>query len=69
MTDTIVNTPASTQDSGNNGMGFLLGVIVLVVFLLLFIFYALPYLRSSFMGSSPQVNIPSHYDVNVKQTK
>lgn len=69
MADTIVNTPPQTNASGNNGMGFLVGVVILVVFLLLFIFYGLPYLRSSFLGSTPQVNIPSHYDVNVKQSK
>lgn len=69
MAETIVNSPQPVQQPENNGMGFLIGVIVLVVFLLLFVFYALPYLRTSFMGTSPQVNIPSHYNVDVKQSK
>lgn len=61
---TIVNTTPSS-DSGNNGMGFLLGAIVLIVFAILFFVYALPYIRSGF--GAPQVNIPDHVNVNVQQ--
>lgn len=51
-------------NSGGNGIGVVVGVIVLIVVLFLAIYYGLPYLRSSM---SPQVNVPSQIDVNVKK--
>lgn len=61
---TIVNTPTST-DSGS-GMGFVLGVILLIAFALLFFFYGLPMVGSWFQSmSGPQVNVPGQIDVNV----
>lgn len=50
--------------NGNNGLGVIVGVIVLIVVLFLVLYYGLPYLRGSM---SPQVNIPSQIDVNVKK--
>jgi hypothetical protein len=65
---TVVNNPQPT--TSDNGMGFLLGVILIVVFALLFFFYAIPYLRTTFQGAqSPQINVPGQVDVNVKQDK
>ncbi len=61
---TIVNTPATT-DSGNS-VGFLLGVILLIAFALIFLFYGLPYIGSMFRASAPQVNVPGQIDVNVQ---
>jgi hypothetical protein len=63
---TIVNNPAPTNsgDSGGNGMGFLLGVIILILFVLGLLYVGLPYLRSGF--GSPQVNVPDHVNVNVQ---
>ena len=63
---TVINTPS--QGEGNNGLGFFLAIIVLIVFLLWFVFYAIPYLGRSLSGQSP-IQIPSKIDVNVKQTK
>jgi hypothetical protein len=66
---TIVNNPA--PESGGNG--FLVGVIVLVVFVLLAVFVGLPAYRN--MGTptinvpAPQINIPNKIDVNVEQGK
>lgn len=58
---TVVNTPP--QNSGNNGMGFLLGVIVLIVFGILFFMYIMPYITQSMQG--PSVQVPDQVDVNV----
>ncbi len=59
------------EGSGSNsGMGFLLGVVFLIVFMFLMFYYGLPVIRNGF-GGSPQINIPSkgQLDVNVKQSK
>ena len=65
---TVVNNPQPT--SSDNGMGFLLGVILIIVFAVLFFVFALPYLRTAFQGTqAPQVNVPGQIDVNVKQDK
>lgn len=68
MATTIINpTPNST--TSDNGMGFLLGVIVLAVFAVLFFVYALPYIRGFSGTSGVQVNVPKTIDVNVNQSK
>jgi hypothetical protein len=65
---TVVNNPQPA--ASNNGMGFLLGVILIIVFAVLFFFYGLPYLRTAFQGApGSQLNVPSQVDVNVKQQK
>lgn len=67
MTTTIIN-PAPNNDSANNGVGFLLGVVLLVVLGLLFFVYVFPYIRG--MGSNGvQINVPKSIDVNVQQSK
>lgn len=64
---TIINpAPSNTSD---NGMGFLLGVIILVVFAVLFFVYALPLIRGLSGTSGVQVNVPKSIDVNVNQSK
>ncbi len=67
---TIVNNPPAnnTNGSGGNGMGFLLGVIVLIIFVAVVIIYGLPYLRNM-SGFTAQVNVPKSVDVNVNSTK
>lgn len=62
---TVVNNPAPSNDSSGNGMGFLLGIIILVLFVLGLLYFGLPYLRSGF-GGGTQVNIPDKVDVNVQ---
>lgn len=59
---TVVNTPPQ-DNSGNNGMGFLIGVIVLIIFVILFFVYILPYMTQSMQG--PSVSVPDQVDVNV----
>lgn len=63
---TIVNNPAAGE-SGSNGSGFLIGVIVLIIAVVVLLFYGLPYLRGSMGSSMPQVNVPGKIDVNVNQ--
>ena len=68
MATTIVNPAPNDNSSDNNGMGFLMGSIVLIVFLVLFFVYALPYIRGM-SGGGVQVNVPKSINVNVKQSK
>lgn len=56
---------AAPQDQASNSMGFLLGVIMLIVFILALFYFGLPLLRSA--TRAPQVNIPDKVDVNVNQ--
>ena len=70
MATTIVNpAPSNDGSSGNNGMGFLLGAIVLIVFAVLFFVYGLPLLQGLSGNGGTQVNIPDSIDVNVNQPK
>lgn len=62
---TIVNNPPS--QSGGNGMGFLLGIIVLIVFVIALIWFGLPMINRATQSQSPQINVPDQIDVNVKQ--
>lgn len=69
MPTTIINPAPNNNSENNNGIGFLLGIIVLVIFAVLFFVYALPYIRGFGGNSGVQVNIPKSIDVNVKQSK
>lgn len=60
---TVVNTPGTTTSDSSGGMGFLLGVVLLIIFAVLFFLYGLPYLTQSMQG--PSVNVPGEVDVNV----
>ncbi len=60
---TIVNTPAPAVQS-DQGMGMIIGFIILSATFLIFFAYVLPAIRR--MGS-PQINIPSKIDVNINQ--
>ena len=63
---TIVNTTAPQKQSGE-GIGMIIGFIVIITLGLLFLEYGLPAIRK--MGS-PQINVPSKIDVNINsQTK
>lgn len=62
---TIINTPQPASDQ-SSGMGMIIGLVVLIVFGFLFFVYALPALRNMELGT-PQINVPSTIDVNVKQ--
>lgn len=57
----------NSKDSGN-GMGFLLGIIALIVFVVLFLIYGLPMITNSVNQSqTPQVNVPKDINVNVNK--
>lgn len=68
MATTIIN-PAPNNDSSNNGVGFLVGVIVLIVFGVIFFVYGLPLLRGLIGNGEIQVNLPENVDINVQQSK
>lgn len=74
---TIVNTPASSGDS-NSGSSFLVGIVLLILFILALLYFGLPMLnRASAPAQAPapqvnapevngpDVNIPDQIDVNV----
>ncbi|GIW59210.1 MAG: hypothetical protein KatS3mg087_0276 [Patescibacteria group bacterium] len=60
---TIVNTPAQPAQSSGSGLGFLAGVILLIIFFGLALYYGLPALNRA--TSSPTINVPDQVDVNV----
>ena len=68
MATTIINPPASNETS-SNGLGFLLGAIVLVVLAVILFIYALPYIRGMSGNGGVQVNVPKSIDVKVEQSK
>jgi len=84
---TIVNSPtpaASSNDSGGNGLMFLIGVLVLVGFMAALFYFGYPIVRNMTQQSqisvptpqvnveapqAPQVVVPDKIDVNVTQPK
>jgi hypothetical protein len=64
---TVVNNPQPAP-SADNGNGFLLGVIILLIAVLAFFYYGLPVITSGF-GGGTQVTVPEQIDVNVQQPK
>jgi len=62
---TVVNNPTPTQDSG--GSGFLLGAIILVIFVAVLLYFGIPAIKN--MGPvqvntpAPQVVVPSNVNV------
>lgn len=68
MATTIIN-PTPSNDTSGSGMGFLIGMIVLVVFVALFFIYALPYFRGLGGNGGISVNVPKDINVSVQQSK
>ena len=68
---TIVNSTTPTNDSSSSGM--IIGIIALIGFAILFIYFGIPAIRN--MGPvqlnvpAPQIVVPNKIDVNVKQSK
>jgi hypothetical protein len=62
-TEVIHEQSSSTSGSG---MGFLMGIILLIVLAFLLFYYGLPALRGG-AGSGGGVNVPSRIDVNMNQ--
>lgn len=66
----VINNAAPASES-NSGMGFLMGVILLIAFFLFLFYFGIPMVRNSFSGAGTgtQINVPDKVDVNVKQAK
>lgn len=66
---TVVNNPAPAPVQDSGGSGFLIGVIILVGFVALLLYFGIPAIRN--MGPiqvkipAPQVVVPDKIDVNV----
>jgi hypothetical protein len=58
---TVVNTTSPGTSDSSGGLGFLFGIIALIIFLLLFWYYGLPLITRG--GQSPQVIAPSQTQV------
>lgn len=62
---TVVNNPSGSTDSGS-GIGFLMGVILLIVVGFLIVYYGIPALnRTGGTQQAPAVQIPDTLDINV----
>lgn len=62
---TIVNNPPPSENSGGPA-SMIIGLVIVVVLGYLFIIYGVPAIRQVQLGS-PQINVPSEIDVNIKQ--
>jgi hypothetical protein len=61
---TVVNNPAPKSNEG--GGGFLVGVIFLIGFVMVLLYFGIPAIKNM---NAPQIVIPNKIDVNVKQAK
>jgi len=64
---TIVNNPPAADNSGGP-MGWIIGLVILLVVLYLGFVYGIPAIQRIKVGT-PQINIPSQIDVNVNQAE
>lgn len=53
-----------TNGNQGNGMGFLMGVVLLIVFLVLLFYYGIPMLNSA--TQQPTINVPDEINVNTQ---
>lgn len=60
---TVVNNPVPVASNSDSGVGFLFGIVLLLVAGVLFFMYVVPLINNSMRGY--QVNLPSKVDVNV----
>jgi hypothetical protein len=63
---TIVNTPPS--EKSDSPMGWIVGLVILIVLIYLGYVYGLPALRNMQSGGV-QINVPDSINVNVNPTK
>lgn len=72
MSTTVIN-PGTTESSSNAGAGLVLGIVLLIVFGILFFVYGFPYIQRGFggnySGGGTNINVPKDINVNVKQSK
>lgn len=72
MATTIINPAPANNSTTDNGMGFLLGIILIIAFGFLFFFYGFPLIKQGLSGlgsGGVQINLPKTVDVNVQQAK
>lgn len=65
---TVVNNPAPSSDNSGGVLGIVIVLVVVAVLGYLVYVYGLPAIRQT-QVSTPQINVPSTIDVNVKQTE
>ncbi len=61
---TVINNPGTTSEN-SSGIGFLVGVVLLILFVIALLYYGLPAVRSGISGSSPQITVPDKVEVDV----
>lgn len=54
--ENVVNNPAPTQEGGDKGTGFLIGAVILVIFVAVLLYFGIPAIKN--MGPV-QVNVPA----------
>lgn len=71
--ENVVNNPAPVQEKGSNeGTGFLIGAVILVIFVGVLLYFAIPAIKN--MGPlqvnvpAPEVKVVVPDDINVKTT-
>lgn len=68
---TTINSATPNYDSGSPG--FLIGIVAIIGFAILFIFFGIPAMQNmepiQLNIPAPQVVIPNKIDVNVQQSK
>jgi hypothetical protein len=62
---TVINNPDTSQSG--SGVGFLVGVVLLIIAGVLFFYYIVPALRNTAQG--PTFQVPNRIDVNYNQSK
>ena len=74
---TIINTPSAPANE-SNGMGFLIGAVLLIVVVFVLLYTFLPMLRGAAQNAAPQnqgsdngggttIQVPDQIDVNLNQ--
>jgi hypothetical protein len=70
---TVVNNPAPVQVRETGGTNFLVGVILLIGFVMVLLYFGIPAIRRigpiQLNIPTPQVVVPDKINVNVTQTK
>lgn len=72
MATTIINPAPANNTATDSGMGFLLGIIVLIVFGFIFFIYGFPLVKQALNGIGSggiNVTLPKTVDVKVQQAK
>lgn len=63
---TIINNPGTSTDQ-SSGIGFFAGVVLLILFVVVLLYYGLPALRRSMSFGGTQINVPDRVQVDVNQ--